>query len=266
MQDHAFNPFHRTANSAPIPILMYHQISVAPPRGAPWRGLYVHPKAFARQMWFLRTLGYQGLSMTALLPYLRGEKQGKVVGITFDDGYQNNLTQALPVLQRHGFSATCYVVSGLVGQSNRWDHAQGMPSSPLMTADELRQWVQSGQEVGAHTVDHVHLPQLGHDDAQHQIAHSKAQLEGMIDTPVSHFCYPYGDYQPAHVQMAQAVGFVTTTSTQRGRVQSGDAAHELPRVAVSRTSTLAQLSLKVLTRYEDKRRQQRLAAYEGAGA
>ena len=66
-----------THNPEPIPILVYHQIDVAPPKGAAFRSLYVAPKAFARQMRFLKALGYQGLSMTQLLPYLRGEKRGK---------------------------------------------------------------------------------------------------------------------------------------------------------------------------------------------
>ncbi|NCX06152.1 MAG: polysaccharide deacetylase family protein, partial [Actinobacteria bacterium] len=78
-----------TENSSPIPILMYHQIEVAPAKGAPLRGLVVAPTSFARQMHLLKLLGYQGLSMTDLLPYLRGERVGKVVGITFDDGFLN---------------------------------------------------------------------------------------------------------------------------------------------------------------------------------
>jgi len=80
-----------------IPILMYHQIDEPPPRGAPLRGLVVSPSSFSRQMMLLRLLGYKGLSMTALEPYLTGEKSGKVVGLTFDDGYQNNVRHALPV-------------------------------------------------------------------------------------------------------------------------------------------------------------------------
>jgi peptidoglycan/xylan/chitin deacetylase (PgdA/CDA1 family) len=86
-----------TLNRQPIPILVYHQIAGAPPKGSPFRGLYVAPAAFARQMAWLKLLGYKGLSMGALQPYLRGELSGKVVGITFDDGYRNNLTHALPV-------------------------------------------------------------------------------------------------------------------------------------------------------------------------
>ena len=73
-----------------IPILMYHQIDETPARGTPLRGLVVHPKSFAWQMLMLRAFGFCGLSMRDLEPYLSGEKQGRVVGITFDDGYENN--------------------------------------------------------------------------------------------------------------------------------------------------------------------------------
>ena len=91
----------------PIPILTYHQIAQAPELGAPMRSLYVSPFAFALQMHTLSLLGYQGLSMTALMPYIRREKTGKVVGITFDDGYLNNLENAARVLKKFNFSSTC---------------------------------------------------------------------------------------------------------------------------------------------------------------
>ncbi|MEY4910673.1 MAG: hypothetical protein RL761_336, partial [Pseudomonadota bacterium] len=146
-----------TANTSPISILVYHQIAEAPKKGAPFRGLYVSPAAFARQMALLKLLGYQGLSMTDLQPYLRGDKQGKVVGITFDDGYLNNLTNALPALQKQGFTSTCYVVDGLLGQTNVWDKSIGIAQTPLMSVEQLLQWQASGQEVGAHTQEHVDL-------------------------------------------------------------------------------------------------------------
>ena len=72
--------------TGPIPILMYHQIDEPPARGTPLRGLVVSPRSFAWQMNMLRILGFRGLSMRDLEPYLLGQKQGRVVGITFDDG------------------------------------------------------------------------------------------------------------------------------------------------------------------------------------
>jgi peptidoglycan/xylan/chitin deacetylase (PgdA/CDA1 family) len=100
---------------------MYHQIDEPPPRGTMLRGLIVAPSSFAWQMKMLRLMGYTGLSMRELEPYLAGEKRGRVVGITFDDGYQNNLKHALPILKANGFTGTCYGVSRMVGGTNSWD-------------------------------------------------------------------------------------------------------------------------------------------------
>jgi peptidoglycan/xylan/chitin deacetylase (PgdA/CDA1 family) len=240
--------------AASIPILVYHQISQAPAKGAPFRGLYVAPAAFARQMALLRLLGYQGLSMGALLPYLKGEKCGKVVGLTFDDGYLNNLTHALPVLQRHGFSSTCYAVSNKLGQTNDWDRDIGIAQVPLMTADDLRLWVAGGQEVGSQTQNHVRLLQSDASTALAEMTQCKAALEGLLGSPVAHFCYPFGEYDPTHVAMARQAGFQTVTTTRRGRSMVGANLLELPRAPVLRSTTLPVFWLKVATAYEDRER------------
>jgi peptidoglycan/xylan/chitin deacetylase (PgdA/CDA1 family) len=240
--------------SSAIPILMYHQIDTRPERGAVMRGLVVSPAAFARQMGLLKTLGFQGLSMSALMPYLRGERQGKVVGITFDDGYVNNLDHAMPVLQHCGFSATCYVVSGQLGGSNVWDHSKGIAAKPLMQAAQARAWVAGGQEVGAHTRNHVDLRSLTAAQAQQEIAGCKAELEDASGAAVGQFCYPYGYYTPAHVAMVQGAGYAGATTTARGRSTPGNSVFELPRVPVMGSVWLPQFWRKVATSYEDQRR------------
>lgn len=247
-------PVTPASTQRPIPILVYHQISEAPPKGAPFRSLYVSPSAFSRQMAMLKLLSYQGLSMGALLPYLRGEKTGKVVGITFDDGYRNNLTHALPVLQRQGFSSTCYAVSGLLGKTNEWDQGIGIAQVPLMTADELRLWVAGGQEVGSHTQSHVRLLQSDDHTALAEMTGDRSALEGLLATPVQHFCYPFGEYAPQHVAMARQAGFQTVTTTRRGRSSAGNDLMELPRVPVVRSTSLPVFWLKIATAYEDRGR------------
>jgi peptidoglycan/xylan/chitin deacetylase (PgdA/CDA1 family) len=241
-------------NVSPIPILTYHQIAPAPPKGTPYRSLVVAPIDFARQMAWLKLLGYRGLSMPALMPYLRGERQGKVVGITFDDGYLNNLTHALPVLQRQGFSATCYAVSQRLGQNNVWDREVGIPASPLMTVEQLKQWIQGGQDVGAHTRHHVHLPQLSAAECEDEIALCKSELEASLGVPVAHFCYPYGDYTPAHAAMVQQAGFESATTTARSRCHIGEDLMQLPRVPIVRRTTRLAMWIKLATSYEDGKR------------
>jgi peptidoglycan/xylan/chitin deacetylase (PgdA/CDA1 family) len=237
-----------------IPILMYHQIDARPTRGAPMRGLVVSPQSFARQMALLRAIGYQGLSMAALMPYLRGEKQGKVCGITFDDGYLNNVEHAMPVLQRHGFSSTCYVVSGQLGGSNVWDHDKGIAPKPLMQAQHVRQWVAGGQEVGAHTRSHADLTQLRQAQAWDEIKGCKQDLEDASGAVVNQFCYPYGFYNASLVEQVRQAGYTAATTTERARATTKNSVWELPRVPVMGSVWLPQFWRKVATAYEDQRR------------
>ena len=247
-----------TANTSPIPILVYHQIAEAPKKGAPFRGLYVSSAAFARQMAFLKMLGYTGMSMTDLQPYLRGEKNGKVVGITFDDGYLNNLVNALPTLQKHGFTSTCYVVDGLLGKTNLWDEGIGIAQTPLMTAEQLLQWQTGGQEIGGHTQDHADLLTVNEITAWKQIATSKTTLQTLLGKPVNHFCYPYGKFDERHSTMAKQAKYETATTTVRGRVRSATNLLTLPRVPVLRSTSLPVFWLKIATGYEDGKKKDKV--------
>jgi peptidoglycan/xylan/chitin deacetylase (PgdA/CDA1 family) len=232
-------------------ILTYHQIDVAPPPPAAFRSLYVAPASFARQMRWLHNLGYRGLSMRDLIPYLRGEKVGKVVGLTFDDGYCNNLQHALPVLQELGFTATCYVMSQLLGQTNVWDIENGVKQADLMTAAQIRQWAQAGMEIGAHTQTHCKLPHMPDDVAMREIRACRADLAELLGEPVAHFCYPYGLYEARHAVMAQDAGYQSATTTQRGKVQAGSDLFQLRRIPVVRSTYMPQFLLKLLTGYEN---------------
>lgn len=237
-----------------IPILTYHQIANNDQHGSPFRSLVVTPGRFGQQMAMLKALGYQGLSMTELMPYLQGVKRGRVVGITLDDGYLNNLVNALPVLQKYGFTATCYCVSQRIGFTNSWDEAAGVPQVPLMDAGQVREWVRAGQEVGAHTRNHVHLQSTPAELAQEEIAGCKTELEHITGRPVNHFCYPYGEFGPEHSRMAHDAGFLTATTTQRARATSADDLYQLPRVPVLRNTHLPLFWAKLATAYEDRRR------------
>ncbi|MES2189042.1 MAG: polysaccharide deacetylase family protein [Pseudomonadota bacterium] len=239
-----------------IPILMYHQVDAEPPKGSPMRGLVVSPATFSRQMAALAALGYVGKSMGDLMPYLKGKAQGKVFGITFDDGYENNLRCAMPILKRHGFTSTCYIVADLVGKNNSWDLERGVRQVALMNVEELQAWVDGGQEIGSHTLSHANLQQLDEAGQAIEIGRSKDRLEALIRQKggVQHFCYPYGGLNKTAVQNVRSAGYLTATTTVRGRAIPGQSDDLLlPRVLVSRTTTWMQLLLKCLTRYEDRR-------------
>jgi peptidoglycan/xylan/chitin deacetylase (PgdA/CDA1 family) len=231
---------------------MYHNIGV-PPQGARLRNLYVRKGAFARQMLLLRLLGYQGLSMSAAMPYLRGEKQGRVAVITFDDGYVDTLEDALPILLKHGFSATCYVISRRTGHYNEWDAASLNVRKSLMNDEQIRAWHAAGMEVGAHSRTHPRLTSCNDTELQDEIAGSKTDLETLLGQPVTQFCYPYGDLDERVVAATRQAGYEASTTVQRGRAQAGNDPMLFRRVLVSGSTYPHLFILKLLSKYEDKR-------------
>lgn len=231
---------------------MYHNIG-EPPEGAKLRGLYVRTGAFGRQMWLLKLLGYKGLSMSEAMPYIRGEKTGKVVAITFDDGYLDTFEYALPILNTFGFSATCYVVSARTGQYNVWDAAELKVQKKLMTDEQILAWRIAGMEIGAHSRTHPRLTKCTDEELQTELAGSKTDLEALTGSPVTQFCYPYGDYDARVANAARSAGYCAATTTRRGRACPGDDLLQLSRVLVSGSSMLYLFLIKLLTKYEDKR-------------
>ncbi|WP_266171453.1 polysaccharide deacetylase family protein [Dyella subtropica] len=236
-----------------LPILMYHNIARAPRNLPVYRSLYVSPQAFTRQMWLLHRLGYTGLSMSAAMPYLRGERRGRVVVITLDDGYADNLEAALPTLSRFGFSATVYVVSGSIGRHNTWDEERLGIRKRLMTAEELRAWHSGGMEIGSHTQTHPRLTQCDDRQLRHEIHGSKTDLEDRLGVAVTQFCYPYGDMDDRVADLAREAGYAAATTTRRGRAVPGTDLWRLPRVQVARHHFLPQFAMRALTGYEDRR-------------
>ena len=236
-----------------IPILMYHSIAKVP-KDSVMRSLHVPPKRFALQMRMLKMLGYKGLSMKGLHPYLTGEKVGKVVGLTFDDGYRNNLNDALPVLTKLGFSATCYLISNKIGQYNDWDEDKGIARNELMTESEVCSWLSAGMDIGAHSQHHVDLTTCSPEKRTKEISDSKQTLEALFDYPVEHFCYPYGQYNNNVIEATRAAGFTTSTTMQRGRATPIESPLlELPRIPVVHHTLPHLFLLKCLSNYEDKR-------------
>jgi peptidoglycan/xylan/chitin deacetylase (PgdA/CDA1 family) len=203
-------------------------------------------------MAMLSALGFKGLSMRDLEPYLDGRRQGRVVGITFDDGYQNNFDHALPILRRHGHTATCYAVSSLIGQTNVWDAGVVAPK-PLMDRDHWLRWIDAGMDVGSHTQHHIDLTATDDPLCMAEMTQSKEELETQLGTEVRHFCYPYGRFEPRHVEMAKAAGYLTATTMRRGRVGPQHDRWALPRVLVACATYPWHMGLKLLTRYEDRR-------------
>ena len=217
------------------------------------RCLHVQPNRFRFQMQLLKSLGYKGCSVSEAATALQSKRSNKLVGLTFDDGYQNFFHEALPILKKLDFSATVYCVSNLIGKSNEWDESTGITKNPLMTYSQIKECTKAGIEIGCHSATHKSLIEQ-ECDLNHEISSAKSELQNRFETEVSSFCYPYGHFNETVLDVVAASGFSSATTMIRSRARDTDGLLSLPRIPIT-WHTLPHLFLiKLLTTYEDSRR------------
>ena len=207
------------------PVLTYHQLGPAP-RGVRLKGLFVNARLFDRQLAELRAAGFSSGSLGECAGRLR---PGRVV-LTFDDGFASVLRHGLEPLARHRFHAVQFLVADLLGKSNAWDQVHGEVSSPLMDVAQIREWLAAGHEIGSHTLTHPQLTRLSPAAAREEIAASKKKLEDVFGRAIEHFCYPYGDWNPAVRDLVIAAGYRTACTTDHGVNTAAVLPFELRRI------------------------------------
>lgn len=194
-------------------ILMYHSVAV-PPLVHRNRGLHVTSAFLDRHLRELQAR--EGIQFASLEAWNKEPVSSRRVLLTFDDAYRNVFTSGLPVLQRHGVRAITYVVASLIGKSNEWDDGKGMRWEKLMDRAELKEWIEAGNEIGAHSMTHRNLARISPEEARREIFDSKKLLEDTFGRPVRHFCYPYGDQNRAVRDLVAEAGYETATTTSPG--------------------------------------------------
>jgi peptidoglycan/xylan/chitin deacetylase (PgdA/CDA1 family) len=239
-----------------LPILCYHNVALAPP-AARFKLLYVSPDKFERQLWTLRRLGLRGVSMGEGIERLRNGTVRGCVALTFDDGYADTLTAAAPLMKRYGFGATCYVVSGALGTYNRWDAQYLQETKPLMSHQQLDEWLAAGMEVGSHSRSHQRLHELPPDVARDEIAASRVDLRNRLGVPIEHFAYPFGNFTTATIELVRRAGYTSAVTVLPGVARASDDPLQLPRILVNGERGLWNFLLHVATPYERLRRQRR---------
>jgi peptidoglycan/xylan/chitin deacetylase (PgdA/CDA1 family) len=206
-----------------VPILYYHYIRINPnPKDRVGFGLSTPPAAFRAQMQYLADHGFHVIPLHQAVVAVQhhGGLPSRPVVLTFDDGYADFFTSAVPILQSHGFTATSFVVSGRMGWGGY------MTPSQIVAADGM------GFTIGAHTVDHVALAALAPARATWEIKQSKLTLEGLLGHPVLDFAYPYGSFNMFDMAQAKNLGFETAVSTQSGTWHSAAQLFALSRVRI----------------------------------
>ena len=181
---------------AKIPILVYHSIAPANPL-KPEDKMQLHyridPIIFAEQMAYLKNNGYTPITFNTLVEAIINNTSipGNPVVLTFDDGWRNQYTYAVPVLQQDNFVATFFIITSYVDGN----YPAYMSWDQVISLDKM------GMEIGSHTVDHVNLATVTPTQVQFEVTTSKAVLEQRLGHSVTTFAYPdYG--QNSAVQLA----------------------------------------------------------------
>ncbi len=202
-------------------VLCYHKVG-RPPAGSKLKDLWVSPARFRAHIKYLLDQGYATLSFSELKhAYDTGTPlPEKSVLITFDDGYQNNYSEAWPVLRELGAKGNIFVVFNTIGKANLWHNPASEPWVNMATLEQLKEMQDSGViEYGSHTMNHPHLSALKLEDAAWEMAEAKRQLEAAFGREMCAFAYPYGDgaYNPAVREAALAAGYSLDFSFAQGK-------------------------------------------------
>ena len=194
-------------------------------------------------MLYLKRHSLRGVSMRELFRAMTAGDARGLVGLTFDDAYEDFLSTALPTLETLGFSATVFVVAGRLGEENTWEH-RGDPVSRLrlLEAEGVREVSERGMEVGSHSVTHPRLSGLDRETLIYEVGDSRQMLSEILNAPVEGFCYPYGNLDGPAVQAARGAGYAYAVATKK-QVEGG--LYDWPRTYVGEKDSLPRLGVKL---------------------
>lgn len=219
-----------------MPVIMYHRfIEQDSEKGV--HGTWMPIAMFEKHLRLMKWLGYETLTFRDLADkgFIHRLQYGKkYLMITADDGYQDNLTRMLPLLEKYGYKAVVYVVTG--EGYNRWDVEH--PTNPdtkvsLMSGEQVKALAASGHvEIGGHTLTHPRLSQLSPEQQAHEIQENKRQLEALLGHPLLSFAYPYGDMNDSAKEQAIATGYRFAVATNSGPRAMHQDPFQIRRIAI----------------------------------
>ncbi len=215
-----------------VPILMYHLVTPQPLPA--FRKYTVTPRAFAAQMHWLALAGYATITLDDLLVARSGGSlPPRPVIITFDDGFQDCVDYAVPILQAHGFRAIFYLVAGFMGKVSEWLRVERGVALALVDWSTARQLEAAGFQCGAHSMSHPHLADLDSAACHMELRESQQLLEERLGHKVRHLAYPYGSCNTTVRAIAAECGYQSACSTRIGLSDADDDLLALHRVPVN---------------------------------
>jgi peptidoglycan/xylan/chitin deacetylase (PgdA/CDA1 family) len=224
-----------------IPILSYHSISDEQ------SSISISTNIFEKQIIFLKKLSYETVNFDEIDP----NKKNQII-LTFDDGYKDILINALPILKKYNFKATCFFVTNLIGKNNNWDNKkENYKIKELMNPDDIKKWYENGMSVQSHSHNHLDLTKLSNMEIINELEYSKKYLKEKFNIKSDVFCYPFGKVNRNVYEITKKI-YKNAVTTNRSRYNINKHNRILiPRIDMGKKISLIKLYLKLKTFYED---------------
>ncbi len=216
-----------------VPILMYHHVGPLLAHDPVARDLTVGPEDFEQQVIYFTNLGYHAVTIKQIYDSLNdgAPLPSRPIAFTFDDGYQDVFTYAVPVLKKYHLVGSFAIATELLGRPNYavWDN--------ILAAQR------QGMEIISHTENHLDLSwaKYSDDDLRREIFGSKQVLEKKLGHPVDFFVYPYGHHNAKVEELVREAGYKMALTTDYGLKIAETHLLTEPRVRVHGQDGLAKL-------------------------
>lgn len=220
------------------PVLVYHKID-HPTSDVRLRGAFTSPQRFAKQMAYLKRLGFIFYTASDLIEHYRnhGKFPRRGIAVTFDDGWKDNYTNAFPILRELGVKATIFLVSSCIGKISSKVVADGEREREHLSREEIIDMSRQGVEFGSHTMNHRLLYQLSLREVEYEVMESKRHVEELLQRPCQMFAYPAGFFNASIQKIVKKAGYRAAFSTMYGPIASLDL-YGLNRIEILRRDRL----------------------------
>jgi peptidoglycan/xylan/chitin deacetylase (PgdA/CDA1 family) len=210
-----------------LPVLMYHRLVTQAPDFTKF-DLCVTVQDFEKQLLWLKAWGFTPVTFQDLAgPVL----PAKPIVLTFDDGYEDNYLNLLPLLKKHRVKVVVSILGDRALRQNEWDIPKGEPAVPLLNDAQILEMAASGWvEFGAHSMTHQRLTEASPEQVLRQVEDSKQSLETLLKNPVLSFTYPYGSVNEAIKQAVREAGFNFGLAVGTGPARFSEDLMEIRRI------------------------------------
>jgi peptidoglycan/xylan/chitin deacetylase (PgdA/CDA1 family) len=175
-----------------------------------------------------------------------------LVAITFDDGFVSVLNNAVPILQKYGFTAAVCVPTGNLGEAPQWNLAENCYDADerVMDQQQLCQLDQEGFELLSHGVKHVPLAEIPDSELWSEVSHSKEQLEQVLGHQVGGISYPHGSWDERVCEAAKQAGYEFGLTIEPKTIDNTTDNLRMGRFSVTPKDGPLKFSLKVSGAYK----------------